>query len=72
MGSLIRVPSPPPPDPEITEAQEKQEARLDEQERQKLAQIAARRRARMIGGRRALLSPERENAEMGIKETLGG
>lgn len=72
MGSLIRVPSPPPPDPEIAEAQEKQEARLDEQERQKLAQIAARRRARMIGGRRALLSPERENAEMGIKETLGG
>ena len=72
MGSLIRAPAPPPPDPEITEAQEKQEARLDEQERQKLAQIAARRRARMIGGRRALLSPERENAEMGIKETLGG
>ncbi len=71
MGSLISVPSPPPPDPEIAKAQEKQEARLDEQERQKLAQIAARRRARMIGGRRSLLSPERENAEMGIKETLG-
>ena len=72
MGSLIRAPAPPPPDPEITEAQEKQEARLDEQERQKLAQIAARRRARMIGGRRSLLSVEREDAERGIQETLGG
>ena len=71
MSSLVRVPTPPPPDPELVEAQQKQEARLDEQERQKLAQIAARRRARMIGGRRSLLSPEREDAEMGIQRTLG-
>ena len=71
MGSLVSVPTPPPPDPELVEAQQKQEARLDEQERQKLAQIAARRRARMIGGRRSLLSPEREDAEMGIQRTLG-
>ena len=37
-----------------------------------MQEIAARRRARMIGGRRSLLSQERENAEMGIQETLGG
>jgi len=71
MGALVTPPAPPPPDPEITEAQERQEARLTEQERSKMAQIAARRRARMIGGRRMLLSPERENAETGIQETLG-
>ena len=75
MGGLIRptisAPAPPAPDPEVVEAQEKQEARLTEQERQKMAQIAARRRARMIGGRRLLLSPDRPDAEMGIQETLG-
>tara|TARA_S200002703_G_scaffold78065_1_gene67230 strand:+ start:126 stop:293 length:168 start_codon:yes stop_codon:yes gene_type:complete len=55
----------------VVAAQERQEQRLTEQERQKMAQIAARRRARMIGGRRSLLSPMREDAEQGIQETLG-
>lgn len=61
----------PAPDPEIAKAQERQEARVDEQERTKMAQISARRRARQIGGRRLLLSSTRENAEKGIQETLG-
>ena len=72
MGSLLRGPSMPAPDPEMVKAQERQEARLAEQERQKLSQISARRRARMTGGRRMLLSPEREDAETGIQRTLGG
>jgi hypothetical protein len=55
----------------VVAAQERQEQRLTEQERQKMAQIAARRRARMIGGRRSLLSQDRPDAEMGIQETLG-
>lgn len=71
MGGLLKTPSAPAPDPEITAAQERQEARLTEQERTKKAQIAARRRARQAGGRRLLLSPIREDAEKGIQETLG-
>ena len=71
MGSLIKPPSMPAPDPEMVEAQDRQEARLSEQERQKMAQIAARRRARQIGGKRMLLSSTREDAEKGIQETLG-
>ena len=71
MGGLLKTPSAPAPDPEITAAQERQEARLAEDERTKLAQIAARRRARQAGGQRLLLSPIREDAEKGIQETLG-
>lgn len=72
MGALIKTPKAPAPDPEIVAAQERQEARLAEEERSKMAQIAARRRARQIGGRRLLLSPMREDAEKGVQETLGG
>lgn len=71
MGGLIKTPSMPGPDPELKAEQDKQEAQLDQQERQKMAQIAARRRARQIGGRRLLLSSTREDAEKGIQETLG-
>lgn len=71
MSGLMKTPSMPEPDPEIAETQARQEARVDEQERTKMAQIAARRRARQIGGRRLLLSSTRENAEKGIQETLG-
>jgi hypothetical protein len=34
-------------------------------------QISARQRARRTGGQRLLLSPVREDAEKGLKETLG-
>ncbi len=71
MGALVKTPSMPGPDPKVAEVQAKQEAQLDQQEREKMAQIAARQRARRVGGRRMLLSPMRENAETGIKETLG-
>jgi len=71
MGGLMNTPSMPGPDPELKAEQDKQEAQLEQQERTKMAQIAARRRARQIGGRRLLLSSTRENAEKGIQETLG-
>jgi hypothetical protein len=70
-GGSPAPPPPPEPDPELKAAQDRQEARLAEEERQKRAEIAARRRARQIGGQRMLLSPERENPQMGIDTTLG-
>lgn len=71
MTGFIKTPSVPGSDPEIAEVQARQEARVGEEGRQKMAQIAARRRARKFGGRRLLLSSTRENAEKGIQETLG-
>jgi len=44
---------------------------LEDQEKQKRMQIAARQRARRVGGQRMLLSKTREDAEQGIQETLG-
>ena len=70
-GGKSETPRPPEPDPELKAAQDRQEARLAEEERQKRAEIAARRRARQIGGQRMLLSPERENPQTGIDTTLG-
>ena len=72
MGGLLKTPKPPAPDPEIAEAQKRQEERLDAEENQKMRQIAARRRARTSGGARMLLSTARQNAETGIQSTLGG
>lgn len=72
MGGLFKTPKPPAPDPEIVEAQKRQEERLDAEENQKMRAIAARRRARTSGGARMLLSKERENAQTGIQSTLGG
>lgn len=74
MGGLFRGPKAPTPAqvaPETTAAQQRQEARLAEEERQQKAQLAAQRRSRQIGGQRMLLSPERENARLGIQTTLG-
>ena len=71
MSGLFSTPSAPKPDPELKEAQERQEKMLDDQDKQKRMQIAARQRARRIGGQRVLLSKTRENAEQGITETLG-
>jgi len=70
-GIFGGTPKSPDPDPSIKEAQDRQEARLQEEERSKKAQIAARRRARATGGQRMLLSSERENPQMGIQTTLG-
>jgi len=69
MTGIMRPPAP-TPDPEIAVAQDRQEARLAEEERSKMAQISARRRARMTGGRRMLLSPMRDDPEKGIQDTL--
>jgi hypothetical protein len=66
-----KMPSPAQVAPETTAAQERQEARLTEEERQQKAQLAAQRRVRQIGGQRMLLSPEREDARLGIQTTLG-
>lgn len=72
MGGLFKTPKPPAPDPELAEAQKRQEERLDAEENQKMRAIAARRRARTSGGARMLLSKERENAQTGVQSTLGG
>jgi len=71
MSGMFSTPKPPPPDPELEAAQKRQEARIEADERQQKAQIAARRRARQVGGMRMLLSPEREDARMGVRSTLG-
>lgn len=70
--SFLKGPRAPAPDPELKAAQERQEARLEEQEQQKMRQISARQRARRVGGQRMLLSMEREVPQTGIKTTLGG
>ena len=71
MAPLIRTPKAPPPDPELKAAQERQTERLDAKEAQKMAAIAARRAARRVGGKRMLLSGERQDAEAGVQTTLG-
>lgn len=71
MGSLFKSPKPPAPDPELKAAQEKQEAMLEQQEKEKKMQIAAKTKAQKYGGYRLLLSKERPLAETGIKTTLG-
>lgn len=69
--SFLKTPKPPAPDPELKAAQERQEARLDAQEEQKMRQIASRQRARRVGGQRLLLSMERDTPEGGVQDTLG-
>lgn len=74
MGGMFSPPKMPAPvqvAPQTTAAQDRQEARLAEQERQQKEQLAAQRRARQIGGQRMLLSQEREDARLGIQTTLG-
>jgi hypothetical protein len=67
----MQSPKAPPPDPELKAAQMRQEERLNAQEAQKMAAIAARRMARRVGGKRMLLSGERQDAEAGVQTTLG-
>lgn len=69
--SMLRAPKPPAPDPELVAAQKRQEERLEADEAQKAAAIAARQRARRVGGQRLLLSMERETPQTGVKSTLG-
>ena len=71
MAPLIRTPKALPPDPELKAAQMRQEERLNAQEAQRMAAIAARRMARRVGGKRMLLSGERQDAEAGVQTTLG-
>ena len=71
MGGLFKTPKLPAPDSKITEAQERQEERLEAQEEQKMRQIAARQRARRIGGQSMLLSSERATPATGVQSTLG-
>lgn len=71
MSGIFSTPKPPPPDPELEAAQKRQEARIEADERQQKAQLAARRRARQVGGMRMLLSEERENARTGLSNVLG-
>jgi hypothetical protein len=79
MGGILSSPKPPAPDPSIAASQKKQEAILAKQEQRAEAQEAsqARRlsssaRARRTGGIRMLLSPDRDDAQLGLSDTLGG
>ena len=69
--SFMRAPKPPAPDPELVAAQKRQEERLEAEEAQKAAAIAARQRARRVGGQRLLLSMDRETPQTGVQTTLG-
>ena len=71
MSGLFSTPKAPAPDPELKAAQARQEAMLEQQDKEKRMQIAARQRARRVGGQRMLLSKTREDAEQGIQTTLG-
>lgn len=59
MSNLFKTPKAPAPDPELVAAQKRQEERLASQEEQQMRQIAARQRARRVGGQRMLLSATR-------------
>jgi hypothetical protein len=59
MSNLFKTPKMPKPQqvaPEVTEAQQRQEERLEAQEESQARQMAARRRARQYGGRRMLMA----------------
>ncbi len=61
MGGLFKspkvvMPTPAAVAPEVTEAQDRQEKRIEAQEESQARKIAAQRRARQYGGRRMLMS----------------
>jgi hypothetical protein len=77
MGGLFGGSKPRGPSAAEIAAQQRQEARLtkqekraDSQEASKQRQIAASQRARRTGGLRMLLA-DREDAQLGLKNTLG-
>tara|TARA_R100001460_G_scaffold22584_3_gene45912 strand:- start:1429 stop:1632 length:204 start_codon:yes stop_codon:yes gene_type:complete len=65
------MPAPPPPDPSIKEAQDRQEARIEAEEKETRKKMAARQRARRSGGMRLLLSKERDAPMSGLKPFQG-
>lgn len=60
------APVTPEPEKKAVEIQQKQEARIANQEAQEQRKIAARTKARRTGGYRSLLSPDREDAMVGL------
>jgi hypothetical protein len=79
MGSLFGGGGPSGPGPEYYASLKRQEENLAKQERA-LAQkerdernkIESSKRSRRYGGFQLLLSPSREDAELGLESTLGG
>ena len=71
MGSLVKTPKMPEPDPELVAMQKKQEERLASEEERRLREVYAQRQARTRGGMRMLLSPSRETPQTGVRQTLG-
>ncbi len=84
MGSIFKKPKAPPPDPQIAKSQkkqeeviEKQEVRAEQEQKTEIKKTTAVRKARRQGRRgagastRLLLSPDRPNAQLGLKDTLG-
>ena len=52
----VVMPTPAAVAPEVTEAQDRQEERIEAQEQSQARKIAAQRRARQYGGRRMLMA----------------
>ena len=50
----------------------KQEQRAEAQEASQSRRLSASARARRTGGIRMLLSPDRDDAQLGLSDTLGG
>ncbi|MGZ0247316.1 MAG: hypothetical protein ACKVH1_15395 [Alphaproteobacteria bacterium] len=79
MGGILSKPKAPAPDPSIAESQRKQEeilakqeARATQREGEEARKTNASRRARRTGGLRLLLNQERDDAQLGLTDTLGG
>lgn len=78
MGGIISRPKAPKPAPSIQAAQDaqaeilaKQEKREARRKEEEMRRVQAKKRARRYGGMRLLLSPERENAQLGLSDKLG-
>jgi len=79
MGGILSKPKTPAPDPSIAESQQKQEevlakqeARATQRQGEEARKTNASRRARRSGGLRLLMSQDRDNAQLGLTDTLGG
>jgi len=73
MGFLMsrpRAPAPASVAPETVAAQERQEQRIESEERRQKAQMAASIRARRRGGQRMLLSSDRDEPRLGITSNM--
>ena len=70
MGMLFKTPKIPKAPTVTNQALDSRETRAEAEERRQLKSAAARRVAMRKGGMKGLLSPENENALLGVPTTL--